>query len=291
MKDISTLTSKEQLKAEITSAYAEIERLRDLVYISKHLKDLFNVTNTISGTLQELSTLELGNSLKSFESKLDTISTGISIQIDDLAKVVSNARITEKLDSIDKYLKNTYAQAASANISPKPAPEGMVQLRHALRDEATRPEREQNVILKGIPDGLKSADIVADIATNLQVPAEELTFVPLGKKTPVTTIRIKTNSKTTASKILSKLPRMCAGDPDRFKNLTARPDYSPSELIIFRDCWKTAIEKNNAANAKNWTVVNLKLVELKDPKPWTVKPVIPKNLEANITQRKPSTMQ
>jgi len=51
-----------------------------------------------------------------------------------------------------------------------------------------------------------------------------------------------------------------------------RPDYSPEELACYKSAWKQAIDKNNAARKRIYTVRNCQLVQLKESTgTWIVK--------------------
>lgn len=159
-------------------------------------------------------------------------------------------------------------------------------VRRVFREEQTRPDREQCVFFKNIPLTWTTDQLVQHIATHHNIPVGELISTPLGKATPPTAMRLKTSSKEVANQVLGGMRRLKATYPVKFGQLSARPDYSPTELQQFRELWHQAFERNNEAGKKVCIVRNLRIVELKEEQTWT-----PKNFERNVTVRKSSLIK
>lgn len=231
-----------ELKDELRRAYA-------------HIRSLYGIIDAKFTSLIDV------------QEKLETLTAAVQSLGDT---------VTEKMTTVVDSLPKSYAAAAATGISKGKitlAQAEQVQLqRLALAEEKECEAREKSVIIKNIPADLNPSDAVADIGTELNIPIEQLKYFPLGRRTPKTTLRLVTPSKEIALKVIKGMPKIRASRIDRYPNLTARPDYSPSELVQFRQLWAQAMEANNSAGQKVKTVRNLRLVELKTAQEWTPKP-------------------
>lgn len=277
-KDVSNWTSTKELRAEVLRLQTEINRLQDLHSFSaqfSNIKEYLKTLNTkfesrFAPILTELKELRTNNeslekALINLRENVSTLELGtflaeVNPKIDKLATQISTIE--------NGFTKITYADKAKSNSNIAAASV----VRQVFIDEQNKTNREKSVILKGLPNSSNVEEIVKSIADDAKL-SEGYSFFLLKKtpESPPTAVRIKTASKEEAIRVMKSTAKLRSNNKDRYPRLSARPDYTKLEMDTFIDLWKNAIEKNNIAGKMEWTVQNLKLVRLRNPRDWTPK--------------------
>uniref|UniRef100_A0A914CYA5 Uncharacterized protein n=1 Tax=Acrobeloides nanus TaxID=290746 RepID=A0A914CYA5_9BILA len=295
--------SKTDLRNTVTEAYAEINTLNayiNSVYtkipILNGIDNKFAELNTNNQDLiskqlileekivslhKEVSSLEQGTFFEGLNQKVADLAEKLTIIENFVTTIDSKIGLIPEINTKVELIAKSYADAVK-----KPVSEGLAQItRSVIREEAMRSERDSCVFIRDAEPNAKIDDIIHDISNVTGIPINELQGFHLGKKPQKTSLRIKTSSKEMALKLLKEMPTIRTKSI-YLKNASARPDYSPTELETYRKSWQEAIQKNNLAGKKEFSVRNLQVIKLKEPQAW-----ICKKTDDNVTTRKTSTIR
>ena len=78
-------------------------------------------------------------------------------------------------------------------------------------------------------------------------------------------VLVKCDSTEKLSQILRNLRNLKTRYETSYGQLRVRPDYSLSELTLYKEFWKKAKELNDQTKLYQWTIKKLKLVKLAKP--------------------------
>uniref|UniRef100_A0A914CT16 Uncharacterized protein n=1 Tax=Acrobeloides nanus TaxID=290746 RepID=A0A914CT16_9BILA len=183
--------------------------------------------------------------------------------------------MSSKIDALAASIPKTFADAVKNNITSNKVietrEEQVLLTQEAIREEEGRPIRDKRCVVKNIPADADPNDILSAICIQAQLSTNDVTMTALGKSKPTIAYLISTTSKENATKIIKSISHLRHNSPDRYKTMSARPDYSATELSVFRKLWAEAFSRNNLANKMLWTVRDLKMMELKIPLDWKKK--------------------
>ena len=190
------------------------------------------------------------NSFDTLFRKIDSIDNKFKFFANNLIRDSSISKNEEKP-------KPTYAEKAAANISFS-KPELILATREALKEEHKRPDREKSVVISGIPSNFDVKLLPNHISESTDIPKESINVQTFIKNPSM--VLVKMSSKEHVTQVFRKAKEIRkTKDLDQIR---IRPDYSPSELALFRKLWSQAISLNNKANSYEWTVKGLQLVKL-----------------------------
>uniref|UniRef100_A0A914CNT6 Uncharacterized protein n=1 Tax=Acrobeloides nanus TaxID=290746 RepID=A0A914CNT6_9BILA len=142
--------------------------------------------------------------------------------------------ISNKIDAIPKP---TYANVVATDASNAAQ---VILTRKVMREEDDRPNREKSLIIKNVKPDADMGEFISSLCSKIDGVGDQDTIkasikaFPLVKKKPVITFRFVTPSKEVAIKLLRAIPKLRDTDP-QFELLTARPDYTSTELQVFRE--------------------------------------------------------
>ena len=219
--------------------------------------------NQLDDKVRSLETAKSEN-VGSFETlfrKIDSFENKFKFFTNNLIR----ESITSKED--DKLAKpKTYAEKVAENI-PLSRPELILATREAIKEEQKRPDREKSLVSTSIPTEYDVKLLPENISEVTDIPTSCIKIQPFIKNRSM--VLVKFTSKEHVAQVFHKIK-----DLRSLKNLDQiriRPDYSPSELALYRNLWSRAIVLNNKANAYEWTVHGLQLVKLENPRAWEIK--------------------
>lgn len=148
--------------------------------------------------------------------------------------------------------------------------------RIAIREEAERPKRESSVILTTSDNSVfASSKLIAQVVRPIRELAgikKVVTCDPLSGAT----ISVNLNSKDDATKFLQSFTKLKIQKPSEYGKIRARPNFSKTELALYRKLWAEAIRRNNDLESYSWTVKNFRLIKLEQCKPWVKRSEDPK---------------
>uniref|UniRef100_A0A914CT14 DUF4332 domain-containing protein n=1 Tax=Acrobeloides nanus TaxID=290746 RepID=A0A914CT14_9BILA len=296
-KDLAKIN--EQIR-QLTNKSSKIPELNDLSVkfdaIDANIKLLPLINGKSDQIVQQVSQLADKSGkfpeLNDLSVKLDTIDDTIKVlpiisgKSDQICASIKE--LTGKIEELNAYdedfssdeqnvskpeqSQRSYVHAVLKGIS-QGAQQVVVQ-RQLKKEKVTKEQKEKNVILKNMPKNVSSDDIKEEICVKASIQKEDILKVfGLGKQDIKSTLRIITKDKETADKIIKVVSKMRKENPERYQNLSARPDYTPLELEIFRKQWGEAIKRNNELGFFQWTVRDLELAKITTQQKWNKKPL------------------
>jgi hypothetical protein len=213
--------------------------------------------------------------------KPELISNDQQTETDPIPERKDTSTATEP---IPEPTKGTVNEPANLKTNVITRAEQVLISREAIREEVQRPLRERSVILKNIPTNYIDY-LLEKISTNCSIDRASLTYSKLSNRGGSCLLRLQTSSNEHANQVFNSIPTIRVTNIDKLGAISARRDYSKSELTVYRHLWMVAIERNNMANKYLWTVRDLKLVQLKASANWAAKtttnPTRPNSSEFN----------
>lgn len=215
-------------------------------------------------------------------SDLKELYTELSTKVENSTLSDQVASITSKLDQLTATT-TSYAEITKKSIqSPKSDSNQQVLIaRQAIRDENSVEQRKMQVFLKGLPeapsdstDSAELAKLSSTLGSDIVPPISSFRVGPSrAAANPIPRPIVLTfNSQREVSSFMRTLVSNRQSLP-QLSLLSARPHYCPSDLMLYKDLWAQAIQRNNAAKKKLYTVLNLKLVNIPESlqTPWEVR--------------------
>lgn len=256
---------------EINSEYPEIMKGTNLIQLAKWFVIL---------KFQAYTLLEERNSLKEKFAELEQKMNELSNKPKpDTTNTLD--KILRKVDSVETKLK-FLASGKGEIISDKPTysevaklkdptrAENVLIMRQAIFEEKQRPIYENSIVLSNVPNDC--AKSMVDTLCNLSsIPSTSAKSKFINNKQQNQNSKnmiIRFDSKEHAQKVKKNFLAFKKTDNLKFGKISMRPYYSKSEMEIFQKLWSEAKELNNAANSYIWTVRNLRLTKLSEPKTW-----------------------
>ncbi|EGT39824.1 hypothetical protein CAEBREN_06627 [Caenorhabditis brenneri] len=189
------------------------------------------------------------------------------LQISDLKKTIQ----TDPNNN-----KKTFAEALS---KPHAAPSTQVSLKTASKLAQESNQRKCSVIIRNArisSDPTNDDEFGSSIAKECQTADSCLVFRIPRKQDAPPLIKLTFKSEEDAQKTMMTFDAIKTRVTG-CRSASIRPDLSKPDLFKYREAWKSAIEKNNAAGKKLYTVRNLEVTMInyrpgEDPHLWTVQP-------------------
>ncbi|PIC44262.1 hypothetical protein B9Z55_004692 [Caenorhabditis nigoni] len=170
--------------------------------------------------------------------------------------------------------KETFAEMLNQCLS---APSAQVTIMNAAKSAKKSDYRQSSVIIRGAQlstDSSQDNDLGRSVATECNISGNFSVFrISLKESPPLLKIQFKNKMDATKALVsFNSIKTRVTG----CHSASIRPDLSKPELAKFRESWKEAIEKNNEAGQRIWTVRNLETIKIpyKDgqtPHPWIVR--------------------
>ncbi|EFO92064.1 hypothetical protein CRE_13098 [Caenorhabditis remanei] len=206
----------------------------------------------LAGIIRNLANIILG--YQNQNSQLLCEVNAMKSELSELKKTIHNGHL------LQTPLKKSFADIVSSTIQSKVTSQSIIKAVHSAKEDDIR---NSSIIVKNFmldTDGPDDKLIADNIAKQCGVPAAESIFRIITKKGPPL-LRITMKSPEIATKVLAKFQQIKSSVPE-LSQLSARPDLSKTDLIKFRLAWKEAIEKNNVAGKRLFTVRNLEVVTI-----------------------------
>ncbi|EGT31980.1 hypothetical protein CAEBREN_13496 [Caenorhabditis brenneri] len=247
--------------------------INDLASMFKSLSDTITILQT-----QNLELKDLNNTLSAKVCKLE----GHIVTIQDSIKTMSAvSKSYAQVAGSSSTMVKTLASAVATTIA---APEAQLSIMKAAGYAQTSDSRKANVLIKNVDltkEAIEEGDLADQIAAHCGTEKPTVFRLPLITKGPPI-VKLSFRQKQEAEKVLGLFDSV----KDKIQgclNATPRPDLSKPELVKYRQSWKEAIQKNNEAKARLFTVRNLEVVKIQykenqQPWPWTIK----KNVSPSI---------
>uniref|UniRef100_A0A8R1HSH8 Uncharacterized protein n=1 Tax=Caenorhabditis japonica TaxID=281687 RepID=A0A8R1HSH8_CAEJA len=165
--------------------------------------------------------------------------------------------------------QKTFAEAVSKSIA---APSTGAIIAKAVQAATIPDSRKCSLIIKGVENAseLSAGSEFGKSISNVFNVASPKSMFPIAQKTGPPLLKIQLESTEDMSKVLNLFSKRKVQILS-CQNASARPDLSKMELEKYRLAWKDAIERNNQAKARIYTVRNLevtKIVYRVDQTPW-----------------------
>lgn len=244
--------------------------INDLAFMFKSLSETISVLQN-----QNLELIDYNKALSDKVSKLEN-------HVDALQSAMTNLTSNTKsyaqaVGSSSTIVKN-FASAVASTIA---APEAQLSLMKAASYAQSIEARKANVLIKNLDLTNKAIDegaLAEQIATHCGTEKPTVFRLPLKTKGPPI-VRLTFGRKMEAEKVLTLFDSV-KSHIQGCLNATPRPDLSKPELAKYRSSWKEAIQKNNEAEARVYTVRNLEVVKIhykenQAPWLWAIKTTVP----------------
>ncbi|MFH4980369.1 hypothetical protein AB6A40_007078 [Gnathostoma spinigerum] len=214
----------------------------------------------------------------------------LSKKIESLEQTIVDLKAFLSKEPISNTQQRSYASVV--NSEPMSTSSKVLIYRKAMQEEATAAIREKKIVITRVPrndleETTAAADksLVESLCSYAQVNCEN---VQVFRKNQV--VHVEMTNKGDAVKLLKVFPKFRKiSKITGIEKTAARPDYTESELEVYRKLWAECFKRNDSLGLMKWIVVGLKIVELSKPKIWQVRERSDKisvKEERNITLRR-----
>lgn len=266
----------EQLEKEMEIRFEAEQRRHDIIIalekrlvnaelrcrsLEKQLDDQNSENTSYSPSLDDFKMNEINSKLDIITEKMALIETTFE------SSILSNPNIEIQTNN------NSYAEVAKKNV-PKNNAEQVIIVRKALEEEKEHEKRGKNLILENFPqDEFDLGFFMSDLLEFNGLGDEDCSpgkFMKQKNPRKGQTILMELEYKESVEKIIRNFAKF-KREHKKYQTINVRRDFTILELELYHSLWKIAIERNNEANLYEWTVRNLQLVKLRNPRKWNRK--------------------